>query len=58
LSARRVERAKQLLQQDRDLSLAEIAACAGVSEQGQFSHHFKPAVGVTPRRFCMSAKIA
>jgi AraC family transcriptional regulator len=55
---RRVERAQQLLQQDRDLSLAEIAACAGFSDQSQFSHHFKRVVGVTPGQFRMSARIA
>jgi len=49
--ARRVERAQQLLQQDRDLSLAEIAACAGFSDQSHFSHHFKRLIGVTPGRF-------
>jgi AraC family transcriptional regulator len=56
--ARRVERAQQLLQQDRDLSLAEIAACAGFSDQSQFSHHFKRLVGVTPGQFQMSARTA
>jgi AraC family transcriptional regulator len=56
--ARRVERAKQLLQQDRDLSLAEVAACAGFSDQSQFSHHFKRVVGVTPGQFRRSARIA
>src|SRR5215831_18411076 len=49
--ARRVERAQQLLQQDRDLSLAEIAACAGFSDQSHFSHHFKRLTGATPGRF-------
>jgi AraC family transcriptional regulator len=49
--ARRVERAQQLLQPDDDLSLAEIAARAGFSDQSQFSHHFKRVVGVTPRQF-------
>jgi AraC family transcriptional regulator len=56
--ARRVERAQQLLQQDRDLCLAEIAACAGFSDQSQFTHHFKRVVGVTPGQFQMSARIA
>ena len=46
--ARRVDRAKQPLQQDRNLSLAEVAASAGFSDQSQFSHHFKRLVGVTP----------
>jgi AraC family transcriptional regulator len=55
--ARRVERAQQLLQIDGDLSLAEIAACAGFSDQSQFSHHFKRLVGVTPGQFRGSARI-
>jgi len=46
--ARRVERAKELLQAGTDLSLAEVAAHAGFSDQSQFSHHFKRLVGVTP----------
>ena len=49
--ARRVERAKQLLQAGTDLSLAEVAAHAGFSDQSQFSHHFKRIVGLTPRQF-------
>jgi len=55
--ARRVERALRLLQQDRDLSMAEIAACAGFSDQSQFSHHFKRLIGVTPGRFRPPARI-
>jgi AraC family transcriptional regulator len=49
--ARRVERAKQLLQTGSDFSLAEVAASAGFSDQSQFSHHFKRLVGVTPGQF-------
>src|SRR5262245_5640473 len=56
--ARRVERARRLLQQDRDLSLAEIAADVGFSDQSQFTHHFKRLVGVTPGQFRRSARIA
>jgi AraC family transcriptional regulator len=56
--ARRVERAKQLLEAGRDLSLAEVAAHAGFSDQSQFSRHFKRLAGLTPRRFRMSARIA
>ena len=48
---RRVERAKQLLQAGTDLSLAEVAAHAGFTDQSQFSHHFKRIVGVTPGQF-------
>jgi AraC family transcriptional regulator len=58
LIARRVERAQQLLQQDRNLSLAEVAASAGFSDQSQFCHHFKRHVGVTPRRFRTRARTA
>ena len=56
--ARRVARAQQLLHPDRDLALAEIAARVGFSDQSQFSHHFKRLVGVTPRQFRLSARIA
>ena len=55
---RRVERARQLLQAGTDLSLAEVAASAGFSDQSQFSHHFKRLVGVTPGQFGMPARIA
>jgi AraC family transcriptional regulator len=58
LIRRRVERAQQLLQPDREISLAEVAARAGFSDQSQFSHHFKRVVGVTPRQFRKSAGIA
>jgi AraC family transcriptional regulator len=53
--ARRVERAKRLLERDGD-SLAQIAVRAGFSDQSQFSHHFKRMVGVTPRQFRSSAR--
>jgi AraC family transcriptional regulator len=55
--ARRVERARQLLQAGTDLSLAEVAACAGFSDQSHFSHHFKRLVGVTPGQFRKPARI-
>jgi AraC family transcriptional regulator len=55
---RRVERAQHLLQDGDDLSLAEVAARAGFSDQSQFSHHFKRLVGVTPGQFRRSARIA
>ena len=48
---RRVERARQLLQTGTELSLAEVAAHAGFSDQSQFSHHFKRLIGVTPGQF-------
>jgi AraC family transcriptional regulator len=56
--ARRVERARQLLQGSDEVSLARVAARAGFSDQSQFSHQFKRVVGVTPRQFRMSAGIA
>jgi AraC family transcriptional regulator len=55
--ARRVERAKQLLHAGDDLSLAQVAARAGFSNQSHFSLHFKRLVGVTPRRFRTPARI-
>jgi AraC family transcriptional regulator len=56
--ARRVERAKQALQTGGDISLAEVAAHAGFSDQSQFSRHFRRLVGVTPGRFRTPARIA
>jgi AraC family transcriptional regulator len=55
--ARRVERARQLLQGRSDLSLAELAIDAGFSDQSQFTHHFKRLVGVTPGQFRTPARI-
>ena len=55
---RRVERTKQLLQAGTDLSLAEVAARVGFSDQSQFTHHFKRLVGVTPGQFRTPARIA
>jgi AraC family transcriptional regulator len=55
---RRVERARQLLQAGADLSLAEVAAHAGFSDQSQLSYHYKRLVGVTPGAFRRSARIA
>lgn len=52
---RRVERAKQLLGAG-DLPLAGVAAQAGFSGQSLLCHHFKRLVGVTPRRFRLSAR--
>jgi AraC family transcriptional regulator len=55
---RRIDRAKHLIQAGTDLSLAEVAAHAGFSDQSQFCRHFKRLVGVTPRQFGMSSRIA
>jgi AraC family transcriptional regulator len=49
--ARRIELAKQLLRDDDELSLAQVAARVGFWDQGHFTRHFKRLVGVTPRRF-------
>ena len=56
--ARRVERAQHLLRKDDELKLAEIALHAGFSDQSKFSFHFKRLIGVTPRQFRLSARIA
>jgi AraC family transcriptional regulator len=56
--ARRVERAKHLLQTGSDYTLAEVASQAGFSDQSQFSQHFKRLVGVTPGQFRKPARIA
>src|SRR5207302_9440557 len=55
--ARRVERAKHLLQTSADLSLAEVAAHAGFSDQSRLCQHFKRLVGVTPGQFRIPARI-
>jgi AraC family transcriptional regulator len=55
---RRVERAKELLQAGTALSLAEVAAHVGFSDQSHFSQHFKRIVGVTPGQFRTPARIA
>ena len=55
--ARRVERAKQLLQGDGGLTLAQVAGRAGFSDQSQFCRHFKRLVGATPGQFRMPTRI-
>jgi AraC-like DNA-binding protein len=54
--ARRVERAKPFLQDGGDLSLAQVAARAGFSNQSHFSRHFRRLVGVTPGQFRTPAR--
>jgi AraC family transcriptional regulator len=49
--ARRVERAKQLLRERKDLSLAQVAARSGFWDQGHFTRHFRRLAGITPKRF-------
>jgi AraC family transcriptional regulator len=53
--ARRVDRAKQLLQGGDIDSLTQVAAQIGFSDQSQLSRHFKRLVGVTPGQFRASA---
>jgi AraC family transcriptional regulator len=55
---RRVKRAQHLLRKDDELELAEVALRAGFSDQSKFSFHFKRVIGVTPRQFRLSARIA
>ena len=55
--ARRVERAKQILQGGGDFTLAQVAARAGFSNQSHFSDHFRRLVGVTPGQFRTPARI-
>jgi AraC family transcriptional regulator len=55
---RRVERAQELLREEDDLGLGEVAFRAGFSDQSHFSSHFKRIVGVTPRQFRISARMA
>lgn len=50
LLARRVERAKELLQQ-AELGIAEVGAMAGFTSSSQFSKTFQALSGVTPRDF-------
>jgi AraC family transcriptional regulator len=55
---RRVERAQHLLRANGELALAEVAFRAGFPDQSHFSLHFKRIVGVTPKQFRTSARIA
>jgi AraC family transcriptional regulator len=57
LIARRIERAKHLLQADDEVCLAEVAQRVGFFDQSHFSSHFKRIVGVTPRQFQISERI-
>ena len=55
---RRAEGTRHLLQARTELSLAEVAAHTGFSDQSQFTHHFKRIVGATPGQFRTSARTA
>ncbi|MBD3887472.1 helix-turn-helix transcriptional regulator [Phormidium tenue FACHB-886] len=50
LLQRRIERAKQLLLQNRP-NIADIALAVGFANQSHFTRQFKQVVGVTPKRF-------
>jgi AraC family transcriptional regulator len=54
----RIERAQHLLRAHDELGLAEVALRVGFSDQSKFSFHFKRLVGLTPRQFRLSARIA
>jgi AraC-like DNA-binding protein len=54
---RPIERAQQL-RRESALSLAEIAARGGFSDQSHLSRYLKHLVEVTPNQFCKSARIA
>jgi AraC family transcriptional regulator len=54
LTARRVERAKELLRND-GLPLVHIAFSVGFQTQGHFTEVFHRYAGLTPRRFRLSA---
>lgn len=47
---KRVERARRLITEGR-LTLAQVAAACGFTDQSGFTKHFKRLVGVTPKRF-------
>jgi AraC family transcriptional regulator len=47
---KRVERAKRHIRDGR-LTLAEVAAAVGFTDQSQLSKHFKRVVGVSPKQF-------
>jgi len=51
-------RARRLLEESSDLSLAAVAVYAGFSDQSQFSRHFRRLVGVTPGQFRTPARNA
>ena len=55
LTARRMERAKELLREGR-LPLMHVALSVGFQTQGHFTEVFHRHAGITPRRFRLSAK--
>jgi AraC family transcriptional regulator len=54
LTARRMERAKELLRND-GLPLVHVAFSVGFQTQGHFTEVFHRHAGITPRRFRLSA---
>ncbi|MEL6288463.1 MAG: AraC family transcriptional regulator [Pseudomonadota bacterium] len=51
VTARRIARAKTLIEGAGDLPLSEIAATCGFSQQSHFGRVFKAATGLTPNAF-------
>ncbi|NEQ55058.1 MAG: helix-turn-helix transcriptional regulator [Leptolyngbya sp. SIO3F4] len=49
--AQRIERAKNLLRQSNQLSIAEIALTSGFSNQSHLCKHFRKLVGTTPNAY-------
>ena len=47
----RISRARELLGQKRDLSVAEVALAVGFSSQSHLTTHFRRVTGITPARF-------
>ncbi len=56
--ARRVERAQQLLREDRDFTLADVAVRSGFCDPKPALRPLRRIVGMTPRQFQLTARIA
>lgn len=49
--SQRVERAKQLLKNQRELSLTQVALDCGFANQSHFTKHFRKFTGITPKGY-------
>ena len=47
----RVDRAQELMRQQRDWTMAAVAQDAGFADQSHMARHFRRVLGVTPRQF-------